>query len=204
MRTVLPYGNRAVLVDLADAVDVVALHAALTEESPDGVLELVPAARTLLVRFDPRRTDAARVTQLVLDLPLDRVSVARQGKRVDVPVRYDGEDLADVARACDMSVDDVVARHQANAYVAAFSGFAPGFAYLTGLDAALHVPRRSTPRTQVPAGAVAIAGEYTAIYPHASPGGWQLIGHTDVAVWDVRRERPHLLPPGTEVRFVAA
>jgi KipI family sensor histidine kinase inhibitor len=204
MTRVLPYGKRAVLVDLDNAADVVGLHAALTAESPDGMVELVPAARTLLVRFDPARTDSSRITDLVLGLPLDRVSVTHQGKRVDIPVSYTGEDFADVARACELSIDEVVARHQANTYVAAFGGFAPGFAYLTGLDSALHVPRRATPRTKVPAGSVAIAGEYTAIYPHASPGGWQLIGHTDLPVWDVHRARPHLLPPGTEVRFVAA
>jgi KipI family sensor histidine kinase inhibitor len=120
---------------------------------------------------------------------------------VTLPVRYDGADLDAVAAASSLTASEVVRRHSSATYVAAFCGFAPGFAYLTGLDPALHLPRRSTPRTRVPAGAVAIAGDYTAVYPHPSPGGWHLLGHTDAPVWDVERPRPNLLVPGTRVRF---
>ncbi|WP_158886749.1 5-oxoprolinase subunit PxpB [Amycolatopsis anabasis] len=195
------YGSRAALVDLDRPEQVLGLHAALAERPPAGAVELVPAARTLLVRFDRRQTSFERLTGELM-----RHSIAAAPERarpvVEVPVRYDGEDLADVAAATGLSTSDIAERHAGREYTVAFCGFAPGFAYLTGLDPVLHLPRRATPRVRVPAGAVAVAGEYTAVYPHASPGGWQLIGHTELAVWDVDRDPPHLLGPGTRVRFV--
>ncbi|MFJ7212116.1 allophanate hydrolase subunit 1 [Amycolatopsis sp. NPDC098790] len=195
----LPCGRRAVLVELED---VLGFQAALTRLSVDGVEELVPAARTLLVRFDPAVTDADRLGAVLREVsPVD--SMVSTSDEVVVPVVYDGEDLADVAASAGISVDSVIARHSAGSYVSAFCGFAPGFAYLSGLDPALHVSRRSTPRTRIPAGSVAIAGEYSAVYPSASPGGWRLLGRTDVPVWDVERDPPNLLPPGTRVRFEA-
>jgi 5-oxoprolinase (ATP-hydrolysing) subunit B len=123
------------------------------------------------------------------------------GPRVTLAVYYDGADLADVAQLAGCSVDEVVRRHSGAEYTVAFCGFAPGFAYLTGLDPSLHVPRLSTPRARVPAGAVGVAGEYTAAYPRASPGGWRLIGRTDAALWSLERADPALLVPGTRVRF---
>jgi KipI family sensor histidine kinase inhibitor len=123
---------------------------------------------------------------------------------VEIPVVYDGEDLAEVAAACGTSTDEVVRRHLAGRYECAFCGFAPGFAYLTGLDPGLQLPRRATPRTRVPAGAVAIAAEYTAVYPSPSPGGWHLLGRTDAVLWDVSRPEPASIRPGTTVRFVAS
>jgi 5-oxoprolinase (ATP-hydrolysing) subunit B len=151
--------------------------------------------------------------QRLSDVPLGSGAVLRQVSPVDsalsearevvIPVVYDGEDLADVAAEAGLSVAEVVGRHSAGAYVSAFCGFAPGFAYLAGSDPALHVSRRSSPRTRIPPGSVAIAGEYTAVYPSASPGGWRLLGRTDVPVWDVERDPPNLLPPGTRVRFAA-
>ncbi|WP_344868644.1 allophanate hydrolase subunit 1 [Amycolatopsis ultiminotia] len=195
--TVLRYGGSAVLVEVDD---VLGFQAACEADPPDGVVELVPAARTLLVQFDPARTDAAAISRSLAEMSLVDRKVTEAGSVV-LPVRYDGEDLTDVAKATGCSVEEVVRRHSSGSYVAAFCGFAPGFAYLTGLDPVLHLPRRSTPRTRVPAGAVAIAGEYTAVYPHPSPGGWQLLGHTDVTVWDVERPQPNLLSPGTRVRF---
>lgn len=195
----LPCGRRAVLVELED---VLGFQAALTALAPDGVEELVPAARTLLVRFDPAVTDADRLGALLREVsPVD--SVVSASAEVVVPVRYDGEDLADVAAEAGLSVSEVISRHSGGSYVSAFCGFAPGFAYLSGSDPALHVARRSTPRTRIPAGSVAIAGEYSAVYPSASPGGWRLLGRTDVPVWDVDRDPPNLLPPGTRVRFEA-
>ena len=119
-----------------------------------------------------------------------------------MPVRYDGPDLADVAELTGLDEAEVVARHTAGSYRSGFCGFAPGFAYLTGLDESLHVPRRDDPRTKVPAGSVGLADEFTAIYPRDSPGGWQLIGSTDITVWDLDRDPPALLVPGTPVRFV--
>ncbi|GAB3134911.1 allophanate hydrolase subunit 1 [Amycolatopsis stemonae] len=195
----LPCGRRALLVE---PDDVLGYQAALTRLSVDGVEELVPAARTLLVRFDPAVTDADRLGAVLRQVsPVDG-AVAEAGEVV-VPVVYDGEDLADVAAEAGVSVDSVISLHSAGSYVSAFCGFAPGFAYLSGLDPALHVSRRATPRTRIPAGSVAIAGEYSAVYPSASPGGWRLLGRTDVPVWDVERDPPNLLPPGTRVRFEA-
>ncbi|GLY35326.1 allophanate hydrolase [Amycolatopsis sp. NBRC 101858] len=195
----LPCGRRAVLVELDD---VLGFQAALTALDPDGVEELVPAARTLLVRFDPAVTDADRLGALLREVsPVD--SAVAAAAEVVIPVRYDGEDLADVAAEAGLSVSEVISRHSGGTYVSAFCGFAPGFAYLSGSDPALHVSRRSTPRTRIPAGSVAIAGEYSAVYPSASPGGWRLLGRTETPVWDVDRDPPNLLPPGTRVRFEA-
>ncbi|WP_326944616.1 allophanate hydrolase subunit 1 [Amycolatopsis sp. NBC_01307] len=193
----LPCGRRAVLVEVDD---VLGYQAALVQASPLGVEELVPAARTLLVRFDPAVTSADRLGAL-----LRRVSPVDSGPadahEVVIPVVYDGEDLTEVAAETGLSVAEVVARHSAGSYVSAFCGFAPGFAYLSGADPVLHVARRSSPRTRIPAGSVAIAGEYSAVYPSASPGGWRLLGRTEAPVWDVERDPPNLLPPGTRVRF---
>ena len=195
----LPCGRRAVLVELDD---VLGFQAALTQSPPDGVVELVPAARTLLVRFDPSVTNAERLGALLRRVsPVD--SAAVEAGEVVIPVVYDGEDLDDVAAETGLSVASLVERHTAGSYVSAFCGFAPGFAYLSGSDPLLHVSRRSSPRTRIPPGSVAIAGEYSAVYPSASPGGWRLLGRTDVPVWDVERDPPNLLPPGTRVRFTA-
>jgi KipI family sensor histidine kinase inhibitor len=200
---VLRCGLDAVLVEVADLQRVLALRAALKSAEPDGVTELVPAARTLLIRYDPRRLDHDRIEALLTDLPTGTVT-AGITREVTVPVTYDGADLADVAEMSGLSPREVVRRHLAPDYTVAFCGFAPGFAYLTGLDPALWLPRRDTPRTQVPAGAVAIADEYTGVYPRSSPGGWQLIGRTDLVVWDLERDPVTPLTPGTRVRFEQA
>jgi KipI family sensor histidine kinase inhibitor len=190
-----------VLLELDGLDEVLGLHAALDRDPPAGVVELVPAARTLLVRFDPGRTTLDR---LAADLAGRGLADATREPRatVTVPVRYDGEDLAELARHTRLTADEVVKRHAAGEYVVAFCGFAPGFAYLAGLDPALHAPRRATPRTRVPAGAVAIADRYSGVYPRPSPGGWLIIGHTDLAVWRPADDPPALLLPGTPVRFV--
>jgi KipI family sensor histidine kinase inhibitor len=124
------------------------------------------------------------------------------GEPVEVPVTYDGEDLADVATALGCDVAEVVRRHTAEQWTVAFCGFAPGFGYLSGASGAWDVPRRPSPRTRVPAGSVALAGEFSGVYPRESPGGWQLIGRTELAVFDLQRDPPALLLPGTPVRFV--
>ncbi len=160
-----------------------------------GVVEVVPAARTVLVVHD----GSFDVSQLP---PPDPPDTAETGPSVTVPVRYDGVDLDDVARATDRSVDEVVALHTSALYTVAFCGFMPGFSYLTGLDRDLHLPRRSSPRTTVPAGSVAIAAEFSAVYPKVSPGGWHLLGHTELSMWEDDRDPPATLPPGTRVRFV--
>lgn len=199
---VLPYGSHAALVDLDSAEEVFGLNVNLAEDPLPGTVELIPAARTLLVRYDEStgfdRVSAALAQRSVTARP--RTS----GSEVVVPVRYDGADLAEVARETGLSEREVVRLHANARYAVAFCGFAPGYGYLTGLDPRLHLPRRSTPRTKVPAGSVAIAGEYSAVYPRESPGGWHLIGRTDLVVWDVDRDPPQLLVPGTRVRFVEA
>jgi KipI family sensor histidine kinase inhibitor len=194
-------GDRALLVEVADTDAVVALHWALRADPPEGTLELVPAARTVLVVFDPAVTDARR---LAADLRGRRpvAGRTRAGRLVELPTTYDGLDLAKVADRTALSPAEVVARHQAVTYTVAFCGFAPGFGYLTGTDPRLHLPRRSSPRTRVPAGSVAIAGEFSGVYPRVAPGGWHLLGHTDAQLWAIDRERPALLTPGDRVRFV--
>ncbi len=160
--------------------------------------DIVPGARTVL--FDgvaDRATLQAALQQWVPG------GFASPGPAVEVPTTYDGVDLAVVAEAWGTDTAGVVAAHQAIEFVSAFCGFAPGFAYLSGLDDERAVPRRATPRTRVPVGSVALAGSWCGVYPTASPGGWQLIGTTDATLWDVDRAEPALLAPGTRVRFVA-
>lgn len=197
---VLRCGLDAVLVEVADREQVLALRAALLRAEPDGVTELIPAARTLLIRYDRRRITPDGIDALLADRRNESPDERASGELI-VPVNYDGADLAEVAELSGLSVRDVVRRHLEADYTVAFCGFAPGFAYLTGLDPELRLPRRESPRTQVPAGSVAIADEYTGVYPRSSPGGWRLIGHTELVVWDLNRDPVTLLPPGTRVRF---
>jgi KipI family sensor histidine kinase inhibitor len=194
-------GTHAVLVELDDLDQVVGLHAALRREPPAGTVDLVPAARTVLVVFDGSVTTADQVTAEVRRRDVD-VPAERGGALVEVPVVYDGEDLREVAGIVGLSEREVVDRHVRAGYRVAFCGFAPGFAYLDGGDPALRVPRRSSPRTKVPAGSVGLADEFTGVYPREMPGGWQLIGRTDAVLWSLDRDPPALLPPGTVVRFV--
>ena len=197
---VLPCGESAALVELSDLSEVLGLFGALGRDRPPGVTELVPATRTLLVGFDPAVLTHDKVAAEVRRRPAE-LPVAEEGCEVVVEVRYDGEDLEDVASLTGMSAREVVTRHLDGVYISAFCGFAPGFAYLTGLDRSLRVPRMQSPRTRVPSGAVALADEYTAVYPRESPGGWRIIGHTDTPVWDLAADPPTLLAPGTRVRF---
>jgi KipI family sensor histidine kinase inhibitor len=198
---VLPCGDSAALVEVSGLSEVLGLFAALRREQPQGITELVPASRTLLVGFDREVLTHERVAATVRRLPV-ALPEAEQSDEVVIEVRYDGEDLEEVASLTGLSARDVVARHLSGTYTSAFCGFAPGFAYLTGLDPSLWVPRRESPRTRVPAGAVAVADEYTAVYPRESPGGWRIIGHTRAPVWDLTADPPTLLAPGTPVRFV--
>ncbi|WP_028921172.1 5-oxoprolinase subunit B family protein [Pseudonocardia acaciae] len=200
---VLRCGIEAALVEVDDRDQVLALHASLRAAPPEGTLELVPAARTLLVRFDRRRTSFARVRDTLAALPMAAVD-DRAPTEVVIPVRYDGADLTEVASATGLTRAEVIRRHTAARYTVAFCGFAPGFAYITGLDPALHLPRRATPRTAVPPGSVALADEYTGIYPRSSPGGWRLIGTSELTVWDLERYPPTTLVPGSAVRFEVA
>ena len=196
----LPCGEGAVLAELDDLEAVIGFHATLAANPPAGVRELVPAARTVLVRFDPASTSAPTLAQALAATPRHRGEI-HGGEEVHFPVTYNGEDLPEVARQAGLSEAEVIALHTSAIYTVAFCGFAPGFGYCTGLDRRLHLPRLSTPRTDVPAGAVGIAGEFTAVYPQTSPGGWLLVGHTDRVLWDIDSDPPALMRPGTRVRF---
>lgn len=164
------------------------------------ITELIPAARTLFIRFNPLLTTRAELEAAVRGLDT-QVDVAHAAHAISIPVTYDGEDLAEVADMLDLSSEAVIARHCNTPWSVAFVGFAPGFAYLTGGDPCFDVPRRATPRLSVPAGAVGLAGTFSGVYPRPSSGGWQLIGHTDVPMWDDSAKVPALLQPGDTVRF---
>jgi len=197
-------GERGLLVEVEDLEMVHRLHAALRELDPPGVVELVPAYRTVLIVADPGQAEA--LDELADRLPGLELPPAEAvaGETVEIPVRYDGEDLPEVAGLTGLEPDEVVRRHTAPEYTVAFLGFSPGFPYLVGLDPALEVPRRDTPRTSIPAGSVGLAGNQTGIYPTATPGGWQLIGRTEVTLFDPARDPPALLAPGTRLRFTVA
>ncbi|MEV7996509.1 allophanate hydrolase subunit 1 [Streptomyces sp. NPDC086077] len=198
---VLPVGDDALLVEVSSGEEAQALHAELLRRRAEGSLtvrEIVPAARTVLLDGLP---DVARLASELTAADV-RPAPPRAGEAVEVPVRYDGPDLTDVAALWGVSEREVARIHAGTEFRVAFCGFAPGFGYLTGLPPRYDVPRRATPRTAVPAGSVALAGPYTGVYPHASPGGWQLIGSTDVVLWDHARTPAALLSPGTRVRFV--
>jgi len=199
-----PAGERGLLVEVESLELVHRLHAALRALDPPGVVELVPAYRTLLVVADPERAGA--LDELAARLPALELPPAEAvaGDPVEIPVRYDGQDLPEVAGLTGLDVEEVVRRHTAPEYTVAFLGFSPGFPYLVGLDPALEVPRRDTPRTSIPAGSVGLAGGQTGIYPSASPGGWQLIGRTEVTLFDPGRDPPALLAPGGRLRFTVA
>jgi KipI family sensor histidine kinase inhibitor len=198
-----PYGDRALLVDLDDGEAALAFADALRAEPPAALGDLVPAARTVLVVA----AEGAAVADLRAALADVRPEVrgeAAAGDEVEIPVVYDGEDLDDVAALTGLSRREVVAAHTGQTWRVAFGGFAPGFGYLVGEDDRLHVPRRQESRTRVPTGAVGLAGEYAGVYPRESPGGWQLIGRTDLAMFDLERDPAALLRPGVRVRFTDA
>jgi KipI family sensor histidine kinase inhibitor len=198
-------GPSAVLVELDDDAAVSAAYDLLTAARSDGSLtasEIVPAARTVLI---DGVTDPEEVTTLLkTGRPPVPSSAAGPTPTIKIPTWYDGEDLDDVARLWNTDRAGVVAIHTGTEFRVAFCGFAPGFAYLTGLDPRHHVPRRPSPRTRVPAGTVALAGPYSGVYPTASPGGWQCIGRTGATLFDLDAVPPALLSPGATVRFVEA
>ena len=199
MMRVLRASDRALLVEAADLDEAMRWNAAWSDIP--GVVERVPGARTVLVRFDPLQTTAEQLTALLRQTTSD-AGAAAHADAVTIPVHYDGADLDEVARMLDVSRDELVNRHLAARWRVAFTGFAPGFGYLVGDDPLFDVPRRASPRTRVPAGSVALAGAFTGVYPRESPGGWQLIGRTDAVMWNAHRDPPALLTPGTRVRFV--
>ncbi|MFK4082779.1 allophanate hydrolase subunit 1 [Kribbella sp. NPDC020789] len=196
---ILPAGDSALLVELDDLDQVLGYYAALLADPPPSTIDIVPAARTVLVTTTGSLDALNR--HLLGVQPLTTARSA--GDLLEVPVVYDGEDLADVADLLGCSPAEVVERHTGEDWTVAFCGFAPGFGYLTGTTD-WNIPRRSSPRTKVPVGAVALAGEFSGVYPRESPGGWQLIGRTDLKIFDQQRDPAALFHPGRRVRFVDA
>ncbi|OBA66356.1 allophanate hydrolase [Mycolicibacterium elephantis] len=203
------YGDQALLLEFNRTTDVLAWTEAIRRADLLGVIDIVPASRTVLIKLAgprylaPTRQRLAKI-QVGPDIAADLAAPAG-GENVDVEIDviYDGPDLDEVSRLTGLSTDQVVAAHTAIPWRVGFGGFAPGFAYLVGGDPRLEVPRRAEPRTKVPVGSVGLAGEFSGIYPRESPGGWQLIGRTGEVLWDLDRERPALLTPGMTVRFRA-
>ncbi|WP_410595809.1 5-oxoprolinase subunit PxpB [Amycolatopsis sp. lyj-23] len=188
-------GEDAALLDCDSLEQVRAAHATVLAARPTGVVDLVPGARSLLVVGG---VAAVRALLGAADLTHPPAGEPRE---VTLDVRYDGEDLALVASDAGLSPNAVVELHTEAVYTVAFTGFAPGFGYLTGLPAQLQQPRLETPRTRVPAGSVGLAGEFTGVYPRESPGGWRLLGHTSATLFDPHADPPALFAPGDRVRF---
>ena len=215
----LGVNNSAFLIELADLEETLALFDRLqqeirrgekdlqdqekfqSQESLQAIVEIIPAARTLLIKFDPSLSDENTLETKIAGLKLEK-GQQKSGKLVEIPVVYDGEDLDDVAALLKIDREEVIRRHVESHYQVAFCGFAPGFAYLTGGDPIFNVPRRASPRKSIPAGSVALAGKFGGVYPQPSPGGWQLIGRTNVKMFDLDRDPPSLLKPGDRVHFV--
>lgn len=202
------YGDQALLLEFNRTTDVLAWTEAIRRADLLGVIDIVPASRTVLIKLAgprylaPTRQRLAKI-QVGPDIAADLTAPAGGDVDVEIDVIYDGPDLDEVSRLTGLSTDQVVAAHTAIPWRVGFGGFAPGFAYLVGGDPRLEVPRRAEPRTKVPVGSVGLAGEFSGIYPRESPGGWQLIGRTGEVLWDLDREKPALLTPGMTVRFRA-
>jgi KipI family sensor histidine kinase inhibitor len=202
--TVFDYGDRALMLQCGSTAEVLAWVDALRDAALPGVVDVVPAARTVLVELDnPRFQGVVRQRLRTMRVTAAAEAPPDRGADVVIDVVYDGPDLAEVAAHTGLTTAEVINAHTSTMWRVGFSGFAPGFAYLVDGDARLRVPRRSEPRTSVPAGSVALAGEFSAIYPRQSPGGWQLIGHTDAVLWDLERSNPALLTQGMWVQFRA-
>ncbi|MFA7265677.1 MAG: allophanate hydrolase subunit 1 [Candidatus Nanopelagicales bacterium] len=176
-------------VDFLQKIDRIGGHA----------LEAHCGETSVLVRFDPTQTDPAELATTLETLEVDASETKR--KHLRLRIRYDGPDLADIAAATDLSIGQVITLHSQATYQVAFAGFSPGFAYLTGLPKQLHLPRRNTPRARVPAGSLAIAAHYCAIYPNSTPGGWHLLGTSNAELFNPDRNPPALLRPGTSITF---
>ena len=202
--TVLDFGDSALMLQCGGTAEVLAWAAQLRAAALPGVVDIVPAARTVLVRLDgPRHQGVVRQRLRKMRVTAEQDTAAPRRADVVIDVVYDGPDLAEVAGHTGLTIAQVIDAHTGSLWRVGFSGFAPGFAYLVDGDPRLQVPRRSEPRTSVPAGSVGLAGEFSAVYPRRSPGGWQLIGRTDAAIWDLARPAPALLTQGMWVQFRA-
>jgi len=203
-KTVLDYGDQALMLPCGSTAEVLAWAAALRATALPGVVDIVPAARTVMVKLDgPRYQGVIRQRLRKMRVTPDEAVPADRSADVVIDVGYDGPDLGEVAGHTGLTTAQVINAHTCTLWRVGFSGFAPGFAYLVDGDARLRVPRRSEPRTSVPAGSVALAGEFSAIYPRQSLSDWQIIGHTDAVLWDIERPNPALLMQGMWVQFRA-
>lgn len=209
--SVIPLGDRALTIGMPDGDGVSArdrvrcLLRAIHTSVPAGVTGIVPALRSITLHYDPARVSFATLARHLADA-VDALVITPEPRRdpVVIPVCYGaafGPDLDDVASAHGVTAEAIVDWHTAPRYTVAMIGFLPGFPYLDGLPTALHTPRRSTPRTAVPAGSVGIGGSSTGVYPFVSPGGWHLIGRTPLTLFAARRDPPSLLSAGDAVRF---
>lgn len=201
---ILPFGEGALLVELDQRIDpILAGRAAAIADRWDelGHGPAVPTYASVLLRFDPLITDRREAERAARGILGARGSLTA-GRVIEIPTRYDGPDLADVARLSGLTEGEVVQAHTSREHLAYFLGFMPGFAYCAGIDPRIVAPRLASPRARVPAGAVAVADGQTAVYPVASPGGWRLIGTTDLALFDARRDEPALVRAGDRIRFV--
>lgn len=206
-----PFGAEALLLTLAEQPDahlplrIAALAERLRVELGALLTDRVPGWTTLLLHYDLRRTDHRELTRLLQPLLADwpaQAAPEESARLHEIPVWYAGEDLVDVARRCGLTTDQLIDLHCGRDYRVGAIGFAPGFAYLGELDERLALPRRATPRTRVPAGSLAIAERQCAVYPHASPGGWHLLGLTPARLFDPQRQPPCPLAVGDRVRFL--
>jgi KipI family sensor histidine kinase inhibitor len=204
--TVLDYGDHALMLQCGSTAEVLAWAAALRAAALPGVVDIVPASRTVLVKLeDPRHQGVTRQRLRKLRVTPDAIPAAPADRSADlvIDVVYDGPDLTEVASHTGLTTAQVINAHTSTPWRVGFGGSVPGFAYLLDGDPRLRVPRRSEPRTSVPAGSVVLAGEFSAIYSRQSPGSWQIIGHTDAVLWDVERPNPALLTQGIWVQFRA-
>ncbi|MDY5132427.1 5-oxoprolinase subunit B/C family protein [Actinotignum urinale] len=197
---ILPAADDVLLVEYANLDGVVSHFPALAKANIWGIKELVPAASTIMVHFEPGLISPERLASTIRSITPE-TERNDNAKTVNIDVLYNGEDFDDVCAMLNLSAEELIARHTANDWQVAFVGFAPGFAYCVGKDPIFNVARRPSPRTRIPAGSVGLAGEFAAVYPGASPGGWQLIGVTDAPMWDLNREQPGLLAPGDHVKY---
>ena len=210
MWQVAPAGDRALLVTLGSTIDpallgeVIALDQALAERRPIGLISTVPAYASLLCHYDPDMTDVARLGASIRQLEGQVDGSVPLGTIVDIPTRYDGPDLAEVALKTNLTPAGVIEAHTGREYLVYCVGFAPGFTYCGTLPEQIAVPRLASPRLRVSAGSIGIAGRQTGIYAVESPGGWNLIGRTDLRLFDPAADPPARFKPGDRLRFVPA
>lgn len=200
---ILSCGEQALLIELDSGAQVASVSTALEKLHHPGFVDVVPAASTVLVTLDTHTLSIEAAYAMIEELDVDAAESASAGRTVEIPVHYDGADLEELAASNNVRVAELIEWHTSTQWRASFGGFAPGFMYLSPVNAedAIDIARRSSPRTEIPAGSVALAGTFSAVYPKSSPGGWQLLGTTTARMWDLTRTQPSLITPGDRVRF---